>query len=115
MVLDATGNLQPDLLGLAMESKKKNPTMKLWENVDGNFSLFVLVPLVTCLGSRAYISSPLINSPRCVPYLFLLSVSRKDSPLDPSKVCHLSNPHSNAFIDLDGDCLAGTSMSQPVT
>ncbi len=33
------------------------------------------------------------------------------SPLQPaSDVCQLANPHSNAFIDMDGDCLAGESL-----
>ena len=35
------------------------------------------------------------------------SLHSVDAPLDASKVCQLANPHSNAFVDLDGDCLAG--------
>lgn len=33
---------------------------------------------------------------------------RTDPPLDMNAIdCKLAGPHSNAFIDLDGDCLAG--------
>jgi hypothetical protein len=41
MVIDATGNLQPDLLALTLQGKKKTPTVKLWENREGSFSMFV--------------------------------------------------------------------------
>jgi integrin alpha FG-GAP repeat containing protein 1 len=27
--------------------------------------------------------------------------------------CTWANPHSNAFVDLDGDCLAGNTHNQP--
>lgn len=36
-------------------------------------------------------------------------VYRQDSPLNSTKTCKLATPHSSAFIDLDGDCLAGAS------
>lgn len=38
-----------------------------------------------------------------------------DSPLDPSKTCKLAGPHSSAFIDLDGDCLAGEPIQRRCT
>jgi hypothetical protein len=47
--------------------------------------------------------------PACIGYLLtpkLLCTCSVDAPLDASKVCQLANPHSNAFVDLDGDCLA---------
>ncbi|KAL7415849.1 hypothetical protein BDY24DRAFT_380292 [Mrakia frigida] len=70
MVIDATGDLKPDLLGFPSASKGEGDSvMKLWQNVDGEYKLV-------------------------------------DAPLDASKVCTLANPHSNAFVDLDGDCLA---------
>lgn len=43
MVLDATGNLTPDLLGLLSTNKGKTSTFKLWQNSNGNFT--PLVPL----------------------------------------------------------------------
>jgi len=36
---------------------------------------------------------------------------------EPESKCTLSNPHSSAFVDLNGDCLAGNLYSwaqQPV-
>jgi hypothetical protein len=35
--------------------------------------------------------------------------SRIDAPL-PNAQCRLSNPHSNAVVDLNGDCLAGSEI-----
>ena len=35
-----------------------------------------------------------------------------DLPFDGIK-CNLANPHSNAVVDLNGDCLAGTANSPP--
>lgn len=40
MVIDATGDLRPDLLGLPTAAKGESASpLKLWKNVDGRFSL----------------------------------------------------------------------------
>ncbi|CED84767.1 Predicted membrane protein [Phaffia rhodozyma] len=69
-ILDSTGNLRPDLLGLMSEKNGQQSSLKLWQN-DGHGNFTIQEPM-----------------------------------LDSSKVCTLSEPHSNAFVDLDGDCLA---------
>jgi len=36
-------------------------------------------------------------------------VGHRTDPLLVGATCHLANPHSNAVVDLNGDCLAGKS------
>lgn len=52
-----------------------------------------------CLTCGSLISSRIV----------LLIVSSVDPPFDGAR-CKLASPHSNAIIDLNGDCLAGQSI-----
>jgi len=45
-----------------------------------------------------------------VYYLCQLKPPRQDAPFD-GRQCTIANPHGNAVVDLDGDCLAGLSKS----
>lgn len=76
LVIDAKGDLRPDLLGLGKGSDATDaPFLQLWTNFDEQ--------------SEA---------------------SRFTAPLEPSSsLCQLTTPHSDAFVDLNGDCLAGES------
>ncbi|EJU05797.1 hypothetical protein DACRYDRAFT_75178 [Dacryopinax primogenitus] len=77
IVLDATGDIKVDLLGMFPTSSAPGPpTWRLWQNIWNT---------TANAGDMFELTSP---------------------PLNTSKVCKLSNPHSSAVIDLDGDCLA---------
>lgn len=76
--LDATGNMRADLMGHLPLSKDK---LSIWRNVL----------------SRGNVSEA-----------FVIEDAPLSSAEAASKVptCHLADPHSSAFIDLNGDCLA---------
>ncbi|KAI5477781.1 Integrin alpha N-terminal domain superfamily protein [Pseudohyphozyma bogoriensis] len=91
MAFDATGDMRPDLLGFTYEgSKGKTLVPKLWKNVWSTSNSTTVFDIV-------------------------------DPPIDfGSATCTFPTPHSNAYIDLDGDCLAdlflmceGSSPEQP--
>lgn len=46
------------------------------------------------------------------PRMYDLTSSRTDAPFDGAS-CSISTPHSNAVVDFDGDCLAGTLAHGP--
>ena len=46
------------------------------------------------------------------PRMNNLTSSRMDAPFDGAS-CSISTPHSNAVVDFDGDCLAGTFFHGP--
>ncbi|GAA5877748.1 hypothetical protein JCM1840_003347 [Sporobolomyces johnsonii] len=78
MPLDATGDMRTDLLGFSPDDKS---VPRLWNNswvASNHTSIFTLD-----------------NAP-----LDLTSTPTK------TFTCHFPSPHFNAFIDLDGDCLA---------
>ncbi|KAK4705610.1 integrin alpha FG-GAP repeat containing protein 1, partial [Phenoliferia sp. Uapishka_3] len=76
MPFDATGDMRPDLLGFTLDDNKKSVTPKLWKNVWESSNHTAIFEL-------------------------------SDPPLDLStSACTFPSPHSNAYIDLDGDCLA---------
>ncbi|KIJ44161.1 hypothetical protein M422DRAFT_30662 [Sphaerobolus stellatus SS14] len=82
MVLDSNGDMKIDLLGLVPSTGSGNPSLKIWRNVWNETS----------------------NSP---PVFELIDpiFNYNDSP------CKLSQPHSNAFLDFDGDCLADVFLT----
>ena len=95
--IDLNGDMKIDLLGIT-PSSKSNPLspFKVWQNVwnasqphSPLFKMFVY-PIFSKLTLQ------LINGYYC--------------SIDPhfsGAQCTLSNPHSNAVVDLNGDCLAG--------
>lgn len=96
LVVDATGDLRPDLLGFSTEDEGKTSSFKLWKNGPGGFfTLCVARPAILRVHGALTIAS-----------------RRVDPPLNSAQVCRWANPHSNAFIDLDGDCLAGKLASR---
>jgi len=87
MILDASGDMRMSLLGFA---KDQPDEIALWRNSGNVSSIFELsVRFLT-----AY-------------HIADCFMSSSTSPLTSPLRCKWPNPHSNAFIDLDGDCLAG--------
>ncbi|KAF8590510.1 hypothetical protein K439DRAFT_1381934 [Ramaria rubella] len=79
IVVDSDGDMKIDLLGVtSSDGADISSSLRLWKNVW--------------------------NETSRSPTLFTLA----DSMLNPGNgtVCKLSQPHSNAFLDFDGDCLA---------
>ncbi|PWN35926.1 uncharacterized protein FA14DRAFT_160886 [Meira miltonrushii] len=79
ITLDVTGNMRGDLLGHLPTSSDK---LSIWRNAlkpDNSTEGFVVE------------DAPLYNA---------------DGASKSTTTCHLANPHSSAFIDLNGDCLA---------
>jgi integrin alpha FG-GAP repeat containing protein 1 len=93
-VFDITGDMKPDLLGYPADAPDQ---LHIWRNVydaSQNESLF-----------EKYTCSPLRN-------LFIHFVRRvpvSKLPFTKGQLCRIATPHSNAFVDLDGDCLAGVN------
>jgi integrin alpha FG-GAP repeat containing protein 1 len=90
--LDMNGDMKIDLLGL-LSDDLTHP--KVWQNV----------------WNASEPSGPLYNvyaSYKLTPSLRETdrTTTRIDAPL-PGARCRISNPHSNAVVDLNGDCLAG--------
>ncbi|GAA5822622.1 hypothetical protein JCM11251_004321 [Rhodosporidiobolus azoricus] len=82
MPLDATGDMRTDLLGFAAADASKASIPRLWNNAwesSNRSSIFSIA------------DSPLDLSTSPTPNQF---------------TCRFPSPHYNAFIDLDGDCLA---------
>ena len=100
--VDTNGDLKIDLFG-AIPSTSSSGPFKIWSNVWNSsdpqseiFEMYVVYAHVLCGRIE---DSPL---PRIEPKL--------EGPQ-----CKLSNPHSNAAVDLDGDCLAGKYIFKPTT
>ncbi|CAO3663293.1 unnamed protein product [Umbelopsis ramanniana] len=81
MVADITGDMKSDILGYAWDDKSSQPTLSIWTN---------------------------IADPANPNSTTLFNVSSAQTLFDTadSENCVWSSPHSNAFLDLDGDCLA---------
>ncbi|KAI9473399.1 MAG: hypothetical protein EXX96DRAFT_528016 [Benjaminiella poitrasii] len=77
IVLDVNGDLKTDILGYAKETGE----LSIWMN-EVSFDLNN--------------TTPLYNITSASPFFDKLSTDK----------CTWANPHSNAFVDLDGDCLA---------
>lgn len=94
MILDATGDMRTDLLGMSSESNSKP---QLWSNTwdeSNSTSVFnVCAQLPFFALSALQLTSPSFDS--------------TSPPVDLKNFdCKFPSPHFNAFIDLDGDCLA---------
>ncbi|CAO3685637.1 unnamed protein product [Umbelopsis vinacea] len=81
MVADITGDMKSDLLGYAWDDKSSQSSLFIWNNI-------------------ADIANP--NSTA----LFNVTSAQGLFDVKDSGNCVWSSPHSNAFVDLDGDCLA---------
>ncbi|KAI7866537.1 hypothetical protein BDF14DRAFT_1812406 [Spinellus fusiger] len=81
MVLDISGDMKPDLLGYAWNSKTDTNSLAMWINTTEQ--------------------PPKSNAS-------YYNVTSASTVLDRTSTdqCHWAHPHSNAFLDLDGDCLA---------
>ncbi|KAN0066109.1 hypothetical protein ACQY0O_000203 [Thecaphora frezii] len=80
--IDATGDMQMDLLGHPFSSSSSSDaSIKLWRNLLADANR-------TDPDAFDIVDAPLIASDGSVPR------------------CTLSNPHSSAYVDLNGDCLA---------
>ena len=91
--MDLNGDLKIDLFGVASSS---DSTFKAWQNVwnisqpDGPiFNLYASLPFVS------------------LPNADIIHCHCSTDPKMSGSHCKLSNPHSNAAVDLNGDCLAG--------
>ena len=95
MPFDATGDMRPDLLGFASKGtgKKGDLVPKLWTNVWATSNSTTLFELCASSGC---------SHPTC-----LTRERSSDPPFDlAGSSCTFPTPHSNAYIDLNGDCLA---------
>ncbi|KAF8520193.1 hypothetical protein BU17DRAFT_46898 [Hysterangium stoloniferum] len=81
ILVDANGDMKFDLLGVPMSSNDGR-SLKLWKNVW--------------------------NQTSDTPPVFELTDSTFESD---ARTCKISQPHSNAFLDFDGDCLADIFLS----
>lgn len=85
IVADGTGDMQIDLLGqpFSTDASGSLGKFRMWKN-----------SFTASNGSQAFevVEAPLFNSTELHP--------NREQP------CKLANPHSSAFTDLDGDCLA---------
>lgn len=93
--LDIDGDMKIDLLGLRPGSS----SLKVWQNV-WNASDPSQILYNVCVNLMA---------PYCWKTSLTLCLSI--NPPFSGNQCKISNPHSNAVIDLNGDCLAGMSNS----
>ena len=99
--MDMNGDLKIDLFG-SVPGGSSDGEFKVWQNnwnaskPSTMFDLYV-----------EYVSmyiAPLIHANFCF---------RIDPNFNGAQ-CKLSNPHSNAAVDLNGDCLAGMSRNRPI-
>ena len=94
--LDIDGDMKIDLLGLRPGSSS---SLKVWQNVwnasDPSQTLYNVC--VDSIGACCWKAS--------------LTLCLSINPPFSGNQCKISNPHSNAVIDLNGDCLAGVSNS----
>lgn len=96
--LDIDGDMKIDLLGMTPGSSGSSSSpFQVWQNTWNNtatestmFRLYVL---------------PLSSMEQLIYFI----LSSEDAPFR-GQQCTLANPHSNAVVDLDGDCLAGMSI-----
>jgi len=89
ILLDFDGDMRIDLLGHIPDDERN---LYVWRNVWEKSNGTILYD--------TYVPSVLPAS------LFSLYI-RVDANL-PGSTCSIVNPHSNAVLDLDGDCLAGS-------
>lgn len=94
--MDMNGDLKIDLFGIPSSESSSSP-FKVWRNVwnesttDSNlFSMYV----------------PIHNYRVCVDTQ-TPDILHSGDPKFKGTQCTLANPHSNAAVDLNGDCLAG--------
>jgi integrin alpha FG-GAP repeat containing protein 1 len=91
--IDVDGDMKIDLLGMTPSSQGSSSSpFQVWQNVWNASQPHA--PLFTVYARLAILSLQLI----------LYSAD----PLFNGAQCKMANPHSNAVVDLDGDCLAGT-------
>lgn len=92
---DASGDMKLSLLGFPV-GDDKGENLKVWRNnwqESNQTQLFTLYAKCAPHAPRSFSDKT--------------HVRRADPPLDSATFdCKIPNPHSNAFIDLDGDCLA---------
>mmetsp|Transcript_13353 Transcript_13353/g.22704 ORF Transcript_13353/g.22704 Transcript_13353/m.22704 type:complete len:157 (+) Transcript_13353:459-929(+) len=81
--LDINGDMKMDVLYVTPETSQKPSEMMVALGVDTTFTKFEM---------QAFSN-------------FIISSSEDDQCKDPSSEDLISTPHSNAFVDLDGDCM----------
>ena len=93
--MDMNGDLKIDLFGTVPGGSPAGE-FKIWQNVWNASQPSTIFNL--------YVE----HLSMYIAYIiyFVPSVSRVDPKLNGAQ-CQLSNPHSNAAVDLNGDCLAG--------
>ncbi|KAI8991683.1 hypothetical protein BDF20DRAFT_812771 [Mycotypha africana] len=93
IVLDVNGDMKTDILGYAFETKE----LSVWLNQAApKVTTSTAQEEENATNTQTEQNDSLFNLTPAHP---LLDKSYTDR-------CHWANPHSNAFIDLDGDCLA---------
>lgn len=86
--LDFSGDMRIDLLGHIPDDEKNIYVWRnVWEKSNGTILYDPYVPVSSTTSFSLYF--------------------RIDANL-PGSTCSIVNPHSNAVLDLDGDCLAGS-------
>jgi integrin alpha FG-GAP repeat containing protein 1 len=92
--IDTNGDMKIDLLGITPQSVGSSTPIQIWQNAWN--------------ASQPY--APMFNVYVYATYLYrytqLTGYNSVDPKFDGSQ-CTLANPHSNAVVDLNGDCLAG--------
>jgi integrin alpha FG-GAP repeat containing protein 1 len=94
ILADVDGDLKSELLG--MGKAESGTSFQFWKEKAGEFERYAVVT------SRFKRNCAYSNN---------AVTDRYELPLEPSsRLCRLAEPHSNAFVDLDGDCLPGKFM-----
>jgi integrin alpha FG-GAP repeat containing protein 1 len=86
LIFDHGGSLRPSLL--AFEPQESGNVLRSWHNDGNGFTVYDL--------QYARVDSKL-----------QLTSSQAPPLQNPEQACTLANPHSSAYIDIDGDCLPG--------
>ncbi|KAJ9055507.1 hypothetical protein DSO57_1003208 [Entomophthora muscae] len=84
MVVDINGDMRPDLLGYVYLEDKKEHVLTAWLNLASSENIFLVETMTP--GNFFSSSSSLPN-------------------VSEATMCRWKSPHSNAFVDLNGDCL----------
>jgi integrin alpha FG-GAP repeat containing protein 1 len=82
MFFDINGDMKTDMVYIGIDANKKKAMM---------------IALGDSFNSTSFTFKPLIE--------FFLSSSEDKTCLDPNLEDMISNPHSNSFLDLNGDCI----------
>ena len=95
ILADVDGDLKSELVGVG--KTEPGTSLQFWKEKAGEFERYAA-------------GTPIVK--RNCAYANDAVTGRYELPLEPSsKLCRMTEPHSNAFVDIDGDCLPGKFVS----